>query len=95
MSIARTIYVALAGLVVLAIWIVRETGDPVKDNPPARRLSRRGELLKTHKTVQRQIEALETGYGRRSSGLREQSLHDLHDILREVDAELAALEPGG
>jgi hypothetical protein len=92
-SITRTIYVVLVGLAVLSVWIIRKTGGPAKDAPPARPLSRRGELLKTRKNVQRQIEAMETRQIR--STLRQQSLNDLHDILREIDAELTELEPGG
>ena len=102
MSITRAIIAAVAMLIALLAWFFLKTGDPnaklSEDSGGIirRRRTRSGELLATRKKVQRQIEQLENPVrGRdRHAVMARQSLSDLRDILKEIDAELRELDAG-
>lgn len=98
MSLNREIYVLLAGLLVLVVWVFRATGNLGGRNQsmPPRKLRPPGdagyaELLKTRKQIVRQIEELKVA-NRRANDFSRQSARQLQDILTELDAELGELE---
>ena len=99
LSITRVIYVALAALVAVAVWVLMKSGTPVQEveaNTSAVRRkprTRYAELVAARRNVERQIEQLERRGGyTRSSEFSNETLANLRAIRDQIETELSELK---
>jgi cell division protein FtsB len=98
-SITRVIYVALAALIAVAIWVLMKSSTPVQEveaDPSAVRRkprTRYAELVAARRDVERQIEQLERRGGyTRSSEFSNETLVNLRAIRDQIETELSELK---
>src|ERR1700761_4879193 len=97
MSLMRTVYVGVAAVIALVIWLVAKSGNPVKPAASGKILSpqpaRQQELFAARNRIRRQIEVLKTSphpYGAPSPD----ALLELEKLLRDIEGELKIVGTG-
>jgi hypothetical protein len=100
-SITRLIYVAMAALVAMAVWVLTKTGKPagaegVESGAAAcKPHTRYAELVAARRDVERRIERLQLySDARGGSEFSHETLESLRAIRAGIEAELAELQGG-
>ena|SRR6185312_12217353 len=97
-SISRLAVVAVLALIALAVWLVRNTGDPdpahEKTAATHQPRTRYGELVAARREVERRMDDLRFSRGYRGgvSGFRDETMQQLTAIHAEIEAQLEALK---
>jgi hypothetical protein len=101
-SIPRLAVVAALALIVLGIWLFRETGDPdpvheETARAPHKPRTRYAELCAARREVERRMDDLRFSPGYRGgvSGFRDETMQQLTAIHAEIEAQLEALKTKG
>jgi hypothetical protein len=96
MPISTELYVALAALVAVGLWVVVRSGNPTRPLPGSfgeflkpRPLTRREELLKARARVKWQLSLSPLRNPMNDQGVKD----DLRAILAEINAELSETQP--
>jgi hypothetical protein len=98
MSLIRAVYVGIAAIVALAVWLVAKSGDPSKPERREKTLkaspTRQQELFEARNRIRRQIEVLKTSPHAYAIGTPSRdALNELQSLLRDIEEELKIFGP--